>query len=145
MNCCCCCCYYCCSHQFKTPLSSWTVSLDSSCSCCSCISTNDQEQETQDASAKVLQSSRGTLLIDDKNIQQESNEPEKMQKKKLLAIEELLQTEHDYVQDLFYLVQVSKDSKKKSNKARALFVSLFFFFDVRCFTSLLVKPIALGN
>ncbi|OBZ82619.1 Pleckstrin y domain-containing family G member 1 [Choanephora cucurbitarum] len=57
-------------------------------------------------STKVLQSSRGTLLIDDKNIQQESNEPEKMQKKKLLAIEELLQTEHDYVQDLFYLVQV---------------------------------------
>ncbi|KAI8375102.1 hypothetical protein EDC96DRAFT_345545 [Choanephora cucurbitarum] len=106
MNCCCCCCYYCCSHQFKTPLSSWTVSLDSSCSCCSCISTNDQEQEVQDASTKVLQSSRDTMLIDDKNIQQESNEPEKMQKKKLLAIEELLQTEYDYVQDLFYLVQV---------------------------------------
>ncbi|KAI8335231.1 hypothetical protein BD560DRAFT_414204 [Blakeslea trispora] len=106
MNCCCCCCYSCCCHQFKTPLSSWTISLDSLCSCCSCISANEQAQEKQVTSTKVVQSFRDTTPTDDQYIQQENDEPEKMQKKKLLAIEELLQTEHDYVQDLFYLVQV---------------------------------------
>lgn len=120
-SCCCCCCYCCCytnkqqqqqnsssSNQniIQQQIPPWLPSspnaikpmIDSICSCCSCIS-NEHEEEI---------STRCTTPIDLKLSTTAADNIEKLRKKKLHAIEELLQTERDYVQDLSYLVQVRK-------------------------------------
>lgn len=115
-NCCCCCCYCCCYHQQSSSdnnnapqIPPWSHSnqqvlqkptLDSTCSCCSCIS-NDQDKPVQEDEDN---STGRTTPID---LRMTDDTAEKFKRKKMHAIEELLQTERDYVQDLSYLVQVS--------------------------------------
>ncbi|KAL9548225.1 hypothetical protein MBANPS3_005787 [Mucor bainieri] len=134
-NCCCCCCYCCCYHQQSSssgsnnvvssssspppqipPWSSFSPpspcdvkpTLDSICSCCSCIS-NDQDTPAQaeDEQEPEGHHSTGctTPTMDDHQLKT-IDAADKLQRKKMHAIEELLQTERDYVQDLSYLVQV---------------------------------------
>lgn len=62
--------------------------MDSTCSCCSCNSSSIIEEEEQSPIPIISQ-------------------PEKFKQKKLHAIQELQQTERDYVLDLSHLVQVS--------------------------------------
>lgn len=85
--------------------------IDSICSCCSCISSIDERQKLQEEDILLSLPSTGcTTPIDPKVLREEENitpDIEKLRKKKLHAIEELLQTERDYVQDLSYLVEVS--------------------------------------
>ena len=78
--------------------------LDSICSCCSCIS-NDQDKPVE---AQEDHHSTGctTPTIDDHALKTTDAAADKLRKNKMHAIEELLQTERDYVQDLSYLVQV---------------------------------------
>ncbi|GAN04811.1 phosphatidylinositol 3,4,5-trisphosphate-dependent Rac exchanger 1 protein-like [Mucor ambiguus] len=82
--------------------------LDSICSCCSCIS-HDQDTPTQaeDEQEPENQHSTGctTPTMDEHHLKM-TEAADKLQRKKMHAIEELLQTERDYVQDLSYLVQV---------------------------------------
>ncbi|KAI8644125.1 hypothetical protein BD408DRAFT_363593 [Parasitella parasitica] len=126
---CCCCCYCCCCAEYQlqqqpeqqkstssgsrsnqrippwfpsTTNSSMKPTMESACSCCSCISNEEEDDEEEDEV-----STRCTTPID-LNIQTTDN-IDKLRKKKLHAIEELLQTERDYVQDLSYLVQIFFD------------------------------------
>lgn len=80
--------------------------LDFICSCCSCIS-NDQDKPIE---AQEDHHSTGctTPTIDDHVLKTTDAAADKLQKNKMHAIEELLQTERDYVQDLSYLVQVKQ-------------------------------------
>lgn len=96
-SCCCCCCYCCCYNQSATN-HIHAPNMESICSC-SCSISSNQEEEKEEIST-------GHTTPIDMKIQQQ--EPiEKLKKKKLLAIEELLQTERDYVQDLSHLVEVT--------------------------------------
>lgn len=96
----CCCCCYCCCYSNSPPVQSpiippWQPSanhipnMDSTCSCCSCNSSSIIEEEAQSPTTPIISQS------------------EKFKQKKLHAIQELQQTERDYVLDLSHLVQVS--------------------------------------
>lgn len=93
------------------------------CSCCSCVS-NDQdtpahqaeeEEEGEDEDEEGQHHSTGctTPTLEDHHLKM-TEAADKLQRKKVHAIEELLQTERDYVQDLSYLVQVSCLSERIS-------------------------------
>lgn len=70
--------------------------MESICSCSGSISSNGEEKEEGH-----------TTPIDMKVLPPTAAEPiEKLHRKKILAMEELLQTERDYVHDLTHLVQV---------------------------------------
>jgi hypothetical protein len=110
-NCCCCCfpqhrhCQQ--EQQHQSWIPNQVTNTDSICSCCSCISSIDERQKLQEELS--LPSTGCTTPIDPKVLREEENttpDIEKLRKKKLHAIEELLQTERDYVQDLSYLVEV---------------------------------------
>lgn len=89
--------------------------MDSICSCCSCTSSIENIKPTTEAveeDEEYLPSTGCTTPIDLKRNDSNnlSDVIEKTRKKKLHALEELLQTERDYVQDLSYLVEVSVHS-----------------------------------
>lgn len=105
---CCCCCCHCCfqinnNNIMQPSIPPWQIIIatpvliettDSFCSCCSCLSSISEGREQP---------------LDGPSLEQPTMSPdeEKMTKKKLHAIDELLQTERDYVQDLSHLVEVS--------------------------------------
>ncbi|CEJ02855.1 hypothetical protein RMCBS344292_16849 [Rhizopus microsporus] len=73
---------------------------DSFCSCCSCLSSISEGREQPSDGPSLEQPTM-------------SPDEEKMTKKKLHAIDELLQTERDYVQDLSHLVEVCLQTLSK--------------------------------
>lgn len=89
--------------------------MDSICSCCSCTSSIENIKPTTETVEEDEEESPSTgcttpidlKIIDSNNL---PDTIEKNKKKKLHALEELLQTERDYVQDLSYLVEVSGHS-----------------------------------
>lgn len=90
-SCYCCCCYCCFQCNSSNSLLKSTIE-DSCCSCCSSIlSLSIIEQSQSNAEAT-----------------QQSTDEDKLNKKKHHAIRELLQTEHDYVDDLNHLSEVSQ-------------------------------------
>ncbi|KAI7893499.1 Dbl homology domain-containing protein [Mucor mucedo] len=124
-SCCCCCCYCCC---YKSANQITSPNMESICSCSGSISSNSEEKEEEEEEV----STGNTTPIDPKS----SQEPvEKLLRKKVHAMEELLQTERDYVHDLTHLVQVCLEvlfrqqwisSKHKSIIARNSFDILQF-------------------
>ncbi|KAI7907679.1 uncharacterized protein BX663DRAFT_491691 [Cokeromyces recurvatus] len=122
--CCCCCCYCSCVTSPKQQLndkdqqnlvSPWlsdTMSKISSIhSCYNCIfSTKSENTEGNEIDTPLLSSSIECTVPVNSNMLGEKEDSiidlEKLKNKKLHAITELLQTEHDYVQDLTYLVNV---------------------------------------
>lgn len=125
----CCCCHCCCYNNGITEeqnqsldIPPWSPSptndyknipnIESICSCCSCISIKeaiDMKEEEEEEEEEELPSTGCTTPIDLKVSENTTLDTiEKSRKKKLHAIEELLQTERDYVQDLSHLVEVSK-------------------------------------
>lgn len=94
--------------------------LDSICSCCSCTSSIEDIKPTTEAVEEDEEESPSTGCTTpiDLKIVDSNNLPdiiEKTRKKKLHALEELLQTERDYVQDLSYLVEVCLEALSRQH------------------------------
>lgn len=94
---CCCCCYCCCytsTNQINSP------HIESICSCS--LSSNSEEVSTGQTTPIDLKPPTPPPPP-----QQQKEPLEKLMRKKVHAMEELLQTERDYVHDLTHLVQVT--------------------------------------